>query len=651
MGEKMFVNLRDGLSSKPKLILTSEFNENLIKNPNKDWYVSLFQYNEEHRKILEEKGSLAGITNTITNRLYFDFDCKGNLDNARADALTAAHRLVEKGINENAINCYFTGGKGFSIEVETNNFISPAQFKNIVFNIAGDLATFDRVVNDPNRIVRIANTKHQSSGLYKIPLTPEELTDMTIADIKTKASSRRVIEIQPVATDIPVELLNIPVEKPVEKPIERIIQELTFDISSFDLKNRMKGFDESRWLIANGFFRSGERNSAMLCLAATCKNLHMGEKQTRGMLHSAADDQAARTGEERFPKSEIENIIKQVYGPHWKGGMFTTRDPNNWLSQYARRIGLKNVQEEESPKTIMGIVPGFVNYIKNIEKNTIKTGIPSLDHALPLTIGMGLAVVAAPGAGKTSFALETLEHNSILGIPTVFASLDMTRNRLFQKVVYKVTGMSKDDLYACFREGKYQDVIKQVQEKFGNVWFMDKSAASINDIKNFVKEVEAQNDIKIKMVMIDYFERVNTDVADDTAASKKVSNEIQDMIAELDVLCITLYQPAKHAYSGGPDAEIVSYAAIKGSSYIIQANRAIISLSRPFFTPKTKELDRFIVINILKNDLGELDHLELGWEGKRGRIFELEDSDRQELKELMKTKNGEKSEKGEGGWN
>jgi hypothetical protein len=120
------------------------------------------------------------------------------------------------------------------------------------------------------------------------------------------------------------------------------------------------------------------------------------------------------------------------------------------------------------------------------------------------------------------------------------------------------------------------------------------------------------------------------------------------MTNELNVLTVTLFQPNKMSYSGGPDVEITSYASIKGSSHIIQANRAIISLSRPFFTPKTKEYDKFLVVNILKNDLGELDRLEFGWEGRRGRIYELEDIERKELKDLMDMKNGDKN--GDGGW-
>jgi KaiC/GvpD/RAD55 family RecA-like ATPase len=640
----MYLNIREGLKSSPKLIPISEYSEKLIKNPNKDWYTSLFLYNEEHKKILEEKGSLAGIKDTVTNRLYFDFDSKDNLEKAREDALEAAVRLINQGIPEDAINAYFTGGKGFSIELETNQLLTPDQFKNVVFTIAGDLETFDRVVNDPNRIVRIPNTKHQTTGLYKIPLTPDELSNLSIDEIKSKASKRRIVTNVATVADIP----EVWLETKEEKPIESISKELTFDISSIDLKNRPKGFDEARWLLANGFFRHGQRNPAMLCLAATYKNLHYDEVLTRHLLDGVAELQASRTGEESFPAEEIDAIIGQVYGPNWKGGMFTTRDPNNWLAQYARQAGIVVKDEDTGPQTIMGIAPGFVNYIKDFEKNTIHTGIPSLDKSLHLMVGMGLAIVAPPSVGKTSLALEILESNSKKGMQTVFVSLDMTRNRLFQKVVHRVTGMDKDQMYEAFRHGAYDDILGKVKERFGNVWFMDKSATSVSDVKEFVRNVEQTTGEKVKMIMIDYFERLNTDIADANAASLRLSNEIQDMTNELNVLTVTLFQPNKMSYSGGPDVEITSYASIKGSSHIIQANRAIISLSRPFFTPKTKEYDRFLVVNILKNDLGELDRLEFGWEGRRGRIYELEDIERKELKDLMDMKNGDKN--GDGGW-
>lgn len=643
----LYVNLREGLNSRPNLIPMTEKIEKLIKNPSKDYYVSLFKYTEDHKKVFEEKGTLSGIRDTVTDKLYFDFDSKSDLNLARNDAITAAERLVESGVPEEAIGCYFTGSKGFNLEVNLDRNITPEEFKSIVFGVAGDLKTFDRVVNDPNRIIRIPNTKHQSSGLFKIELEPSELVELEIEQIKNLAKTKRLIQRTKTKTSVTEKLMEMMKTTQKEKTITQIQQELTFDISSIDLKQRPKGMDESRWLLANGFFRHGERNNSMLCLAATYKNFYYPEELTKNLLMGVAEIQSKRTGEEIFPEKEIDSIIGQVYGPNWKGGMFTTRDPNNWLAQYARKMGLNIEESEETPKTIVSIAPAFVKFIQEIDKNTIKTGIDTLDKIIPMTVGSNIGIVAGPGVGKTALALKILKHNSKQGIVSVFASLDMSRNRLFEKVVYNVTGMNRDEMYRVFCEGKHEEILKKVKEEYGNVWFYDKTAASVSDIKEFVRNVEQTTGEKVKLLMIDYFERVNSDISDDTAASKKVANEIQDAIIDLDVLAITLYQPNKMSLGSGPDTEIKSYTAIKGSSFIYQACRGIIGLSRPFYTPKTKELDRFMIMNILKNDLGELDRLELGWNGKTGEIFELEDHEKEELRDLMALKEGNGDDDGE----
>jgi hypothetical protein len=642
---KHYINLRSGLNSKPHLIPESEALEKYVSSIDKDWYVSLFRYTEEHKKYVEETGSVSGIRDTLTNNLYFDFDSKSDLENARNDALVTANRLLEKGIPEDAIGCYFTGNKGFSLEVTINDYLTPDQFKSIVFNLAGDLDTFDRVVNDPNRIVRLANTKHQTSGLYKINLSPEELTTLPIDEIKKIAKSPRKIENKSTVASLTPEL-NALLVKQQEKTIEKIAKELSFDTSSVDMKVKPKYLDESRWLLANGFFRTGERNHAMLCLAATYKNVGYAEEHTMNLLRGVSELQASRTGEELFPDNEIDLIINQVYSDNWKGGQFTTRDPNNWLSQYARKMGL-NIVSDEGPMTLDGIESQFTHFVKNIEKNTIKTGIVSLDKLMPITVGSNIGVVAAAGAGKTALALKILKYNSKAGIPTVFASLDMHRNRLFEKVIYNVTGLSRDEVYKMFREGRGTEITAKVKEEYGNVWFYDRSSATVKDVKEYITDVEQKTGEKVKMVMFDYFERINTDVSDDTAASKKIANEIQDLIVDLDLAAITLCQPNKFSLGGGPDTEIKSYTSIKGSSFLYQSFRGIISLSRPFYTPSTKHLDNYMIINILKNDLGELDRLKFGWVGKTGEIVELEDHEKDELDELMKMKEAKKEGKNE----
>lgn len=642
--ETMFYNLRDGLASKPKLLPVSTKLTDAIKNVNRDYYTSLFLYNETHKKILEERGTLAGVSDAVTNRIFFDFDDKGDPEHARRDAIEAANRLLSMGVPEEAIKPYFSGNKGYNIEVLINEYVTPEKFAAIVDKVAADLPTFDVVVRDTQRIVRVSNTKHNVSGLYKIPLTPDELLNNTTDEIKEMAKKPRQLDETVVSVDLPQELKDA---QPVEKKIEKVAAELTFDTSTLDMKERPKGLDEARWLLSNGFFKAGERNPAMLCLAATYHNQKFPIEVTRGILDGVAELQSARTGDNKFEEREIELILRQVYGPNWKGGMFTTRDPNNWLAKYAMRMKVA-VHEEHGPRTIGEIGDPFKHFLKNIKANTIETGIPSLDKTLPITIGSNIGVVAAAGAGKTALALKILKHNSEMGIPVLFASLDMASIRLFEKVLYNVTGLTRDELYATFERGEGDKLIEMVKKQYSNVYFFDKSGATIADIRAYMREIEQKHGVKIKLVLLDYFERIGSDISDATASSLKVANDIQDMVNEEGIASICLVQPNKVSLGGGPDTEIKSYTSIKGSSFLYQSFRGIFSLSRPFYTPETKDLDKYMIINILKSDLGSQDRLEFGWSGKRGDIYELEDIERQELRELLKQKAA--MAKGDDGW-
>lgn len=646
-GDMMYVNIRETVNSKPRLIPDTENLQNIITHTT-DWYRSLYKYTEEQKKKIEETGTVSGIRDTLTDILFFDFDSKDDIEKARVDALEVANRLLEAGFSEDSIGCYFTGSKGFSLELQIDDLLTPDQFKAVTANLAGDLETFDTVVSDPNRIVRIAGTKHNKSGLYKIPLTPEELAESSLDDIKLLAKYPRNLERNLTVANFPQELK----ESVTEKKVETISKELTFDISTVDMKARPPRIDEARWLLQNGFFRTGERNHAMLCLASTYKNLNYPLDVTRGMMLGTAKMQSERTGEEEFPDHEIELILTQVYGPHWKGGQFTTKDPSNWLAKYAVKMGIKVKEEDSGPMLISDVEDEFTEFVKNLEQNTVLTGIPFIDEKMPLTLGTNAAIVGAPGSGKTTLALNILKNCSAKNMTTVFFSLDMHRKRMFEKIMYDVTGLSRIELYEAFKQGRGKELVKKMKELYGSVWFYDRSGTSPADMHNYIKMVEDHTGTKVKLVMIDYLERVSSEKSSDTEASKDIAQKIQDLVMDLDIACCTLVQPSKHAYNGGPDTPIETMTAIKGSSYLQQSYRNIISLWRPGYTPTLSEqgYDKFIEFAILKNDLGSMGKTVMRFDGAKGRILSLEDYEYSEYKELMALKKQLKASEDDEGW-
>jgi hypothetical protein len=216
----------------------------------------------------------------------------------------------------------------------------------------------------------------------------------------------------------------------------------------------------------------------------------------------------------------------------------------------------------------------------------------------------------------------------------------MHGNRLYEKLLYRVSGLSREDLYAKFKNGEAEDLKELLKQKFKNVYIYDKSGASIADIRAYHRNIEETEGVQIKLTMVDYFERIQSDVSDATASSQKVANEWQDYVNDYSHVGVMFLQPNKFSLSGGPDTPILNYTAIKGSSFLYQSFRAIISIWRPFFHPEWQKNDLYLKAAILKNDLGELGVFSFAWDGKRGEISELDDIQRERLADLLREKEG-----------
>lgn len=609
-----------------------------------DYYVSLFQYTKEQKELAEAKGTLAGIKNTTTDRLYFDFDSKEDLELARKDALELARRLVDQGVEPDDIHTSFTGSKGFSVELKLPERISNQEFKAAVQRLAGDLSTFDHVVSDPNRIIRVDNTKHNKSNYYKTPISLYDLDELPLEKILEDASEFRDYQNISKAVKLPKSLFKVE-----EKKKEKMQQ--TNDIKEA-IAVKPKGWKDYKWALAQGFFEPGERHNALMVVAATCRGLGYDKETAYYICKSALKKQSARTGIDEFPKEELwENIIdNSVYSENWEGGQYSPQT-NPWLKKYCEKYGFEANQKEEKVKRIQDIQDEFKHFVDHIEENTILTGIRTLDEKLPITIGMNLGIVGAASSGKTALALEILKNTSKAGVVSVFASLDMHRNRLFEKLLYKTTGLSRKDLYESIKTGHIEEITKKIKEDYANVWFYDRSSPTVSNIREYIEEVEAETGKKVKLVMLDYFERVNSEKSEDTAASKDISGQLQDLVNDFNVAMVTLVQPNKMSLSGGPDKPIKNYTAIKGSSFLYQSFRSIISIWRPFFTPDDVNNDKYLQMAILKNDLGELGMFSFAWNGKKGEIREMTEEETGDMEYLMKQKaDREANSKSESGW-
>ncbi len=636
-----YVRICEGLTRGKLIPVTDDVWKHVTTNQ-RDFYLSLYRYNETHYNQWKQTGTVAGIKDVTTNKLLFDFDHAENPEKARQDALTVISRLTSGGVKEENIQVTFSGNKGFNVAVETTERFTPDEFKSLVFGLAGDLSTFDTVVSDPQRIIRLVGTKHNKSGLFKYPLSVSQISELTVDQIKTMAKRDDDIDADIMTGWVEVDLPEAIKEKKQVKKLEA--PKVEVQAHELDMSKKPKWLTEAKYALQEGYFGSGERNTAFMILASTYKNQGFSKEIVYRMLKGCAELQAARSGQERYSDKELyNNVVEVVFNPNWKGGTYSYEN-TPLLQTVTARLGLKPPAKEEQTMIPLSDVSSiFRKFATEIDENTIKLGIEAIDKDVRITTSMLVGLVAPPGGGKTTVAFEIMNNASKAETPTMFFSMDMGAPLVFQRLIQKHTGMYSRKIFDMYKNNDkgIATIESTLTKEYNNVSFCFKSGLTVEEIREAVIQEQLRTEKKIRLVVIDYLECISSGFSDPTASGAYVTQKLKDLANELECTVLLLLQPPKVA--GDPSDEILSYTKIKGSSVIQQACSVIFSMWRPGFSPKAPQEDKYVCFAVLKNRMGTLGQYEFGWDGLTGSITELDEEGQVALNGLKKRKAEEKA--------
>lgn len=142
----------------------------------------------------------------IIGDFYIDLDCdiadEESYNKVKTDALIVINTLTYLyKIDIEDIQIYFSGHKGFHIILDSNLFgIKPNKYLNMYYKvIAQHLKTFtkykliDTRIYDRKRLFRIPNTINSKTGLYKIMIDKDKLTNFTRKEMTEYCSSTKDI--------------------------------------------------------------------------------------------------------------------------------------------------------------------------------------------------------------------------------------------------------------------------------------------------------------------------------------------------------------------------------------------------------------------------------------------------------------------------
>jgi replicative DNA helicase len=628
------------LGGRAYLLPNTQDIEKFIGNKhNESWFVSPLFYNEEHKKQFDKTKSVKGIRDVTTNRLWVDIDTK-ELTDARESTLEVCKRFLDKGFKEHNIQVTFSGNKGFHIQIETDTTMKVSEVKSICVKMFDDIKGFDDRVYLPTQILRIPNTKHSKSKLYSIPMTYTELKENDVPETKSFAKDRRDDALNFHPATMPKEVYSFKdYIKPKEEKAKKVVEH-DFDFTQLNFSDKPKGFTNPLYALSQGFFLgsesadTGERQIAFLTIAANMKALGYDKEMTYGILKTTSRLQSQRTGENPYSKEKIWNdILNSVYADSWQGG-----SGKEFMEDYTAKYDIPNDgSDDETLREIVTTLSGgyskFRDYVKEIDKNTIKTGIKSLDDNLTLLTGRVMGITAPPSCGKTAVAFQMLSNMSKNGVNSIYCPYDSSSSNVYMTLLMRHTGLPIKDILQKFKDDpSYHKKAEAILERnYPNTQFVWKTTQTCDQIRKTIKHAENNSGEKIKVVFVDYLELISTDASDDTGQTKKAILGLQEIAQEENVLVIVLLQPNKI----GTDLTkpFKNYNQVKGSSAINQSVSVLVSLCRPGWSPNM-ENDNYMTLTCLKNKIGGLFNVDLAWEGKRMSVRELESVEVEALKEF-----------------
>jgi hypothetical protein len=162
----------------------------LERDETREAYLSHFVFSPEMRgHFFANRQSVAGYAGLSWCRwLILDID-RGELTDALADARRIVQTIQQRYPEMEDVNVYYSGGKGFQVLVELAHLPPPAVgFHRMAHTFAEALAeragvALDTSMFDLNRIVRLPNTLHPRTGLYKRLVPSESLLHLSLAKI------------------------------------------------------------------------------------------------------------------------------------------------------------------------------------------------------------------------------------------------------------------------------------------------------------------------------------------------------------------------------------------------------------------------------------------------------------------------------------
>lgn len=636
------------------IVLLSELHKKV--DPYKDSYRSLFYYDESILKHVTDKGTVSSFRGKAgADRLVWDFD-NNDLGVARKDAVALVDRLInEYGLRESEVAVYFSGRKGFAIEILVDGIEGldgvldeniPILVKKLCTAIGGDLESFDRVIYNHNRLYRIAGTLHQKESevrgigirLFKTSLPMHLFRQGSIDEIQEYSAKIQVPEAIEAISDISKISEKFKYIQTHVDEISREINTLPVAIQNGlpDEKEAPRNSKICIWRLCQGCTVSG-RDNALLRVADHERKMGMPPEVIRAkiegvlQLMNQRDPQKAKL--DPFKEEDLDRIVRQVFNNDYDFGC-NDMELDALCSKKCYLAPRKFNDSKADTVTLLDAYRRSKNFYQKYYENIVPTGFSAVDNHMPLFLSTFNLIVGKPGTGKTSLMLNIMKNASLSNIPALFFSMDMSEEMLIQRcapILMVQNGdpaiSGKDFMMAHARgDTSLMDKAQAAFEKISNnVQISSQRSMTVKDIEEEIDRQESLWGRKAKLVIVDYVQLLKSEkegFVNDTFNA----HALTELAKNKKVCLLGLSQTARSQQSN-------EFIFAKGSGAWEEQASTQINCFRPF-KDKYPEYDWIMSLRMMKNRLGATDVVDMYFHGPSGCMRDLQESEQIELAAL-----------------
>ena len=190
-----------------------------------------------------------------------------------------------------------------------------------------------------------------------------------------------------------------------------------------------------------------------------------------------------------------------------------------------------------------------LEFIKN-QRGAISTGWKAIDEKLYGGLNRGEVTIFAggSGAGKSLWLQNFALNWAFAGLNVVYISLELSEQLISMRLDAMASGYTTRDVMKNIDDVDLKIRTIAKQKKAGKLRVKQMpNGITANDIRAFLREYEIQNGIKVDALLVDYLDLMmpisnRVSASDLFIKDKYVTEELRNLVAERDLLCVTASQ-------------------------------------------------------------------------------------------------------------